>query len=106
MKLTEITMPFGLLRASDHSWWDDVTFRQAKPEPTKPSINWSHVSDEYNWLAQEESGTAVLHSTKPTKLATLWYSPCASNAKPFRSYIPGTCDWEDSLVMRPGYEGN
>lgn len=23
----------------------------------------------------------------------------------FASYHPGTCDWKDSLVMRPGYEG-
>lgn len=21
------------------------------------------------------------------------------------SFTPGTCDWKDSLVMRPGYEG-
>lgn len=23
----------------------------------------------------------------------------------FASFAPGTCDWKDSLVMRPGYEG-
>ncbi len=69
---------------------------------TKPSINWSHVSAEYNYLAQDANGDVHLYGTEPPRLTTIWNMvvPYIS-ATAFASYVPGTCDWTDSLVKRP-----
>ena len=68
----------------------------------KPSINWSHVSPEYNHLAQDASGAGFLYCEEPYRMNTTWglESPYI-RASTFTSYVPGTCDWTDSLVKRP-----
>ena len=69
---------------------------------TKPSIDWSHVSPEYNYLAQDANGRGYLCGKNPHRIDTAWSmeSPyiCATA---FTSYTPGTCYWKDSLVERP-----
>ena len=69
---------------------------------TKPSIDWSHVSPEYNYLAQDSSGDGYLCGKNPHRMNVVWSmeAPCLS-ATAFTSYEPGTCDWKDSLVERP-----
>ena len=69
---------------------------------TKPSIDWSHVSPEYNHLAQDASGAGFLYCEEPYRMNTTWglESPYI-RASTFTSYVPGTCDWKDSLVERP-----
>ena len=69
---------------------------------TKPSIDWSHVSPEYNYLAQDANGDGHLYGKEPLRLTTIWnmVSPYIS-ATAFTSYVPGTCNWKDSLVKRP-----
>ena len=69
---------------------------------TKPSIDWSHVSPEYNYLAQDANGRGYLCGKNPHRIATAWSmeSPYIS-ASAFTSYTPGTCDWQDSLIERP-----
>ena len=69
---------------------------------TKPSIDWSHVSPEYNYLAQDENGGGYLYGKQPSRRTSAWdtESPFLS-ATTFTSYKPGTCDWKDSLVKRP-----
>ena len=70
---------------------------------TKPSIDWSHVSPEYNYLAQDSSGQGYLCGKKPQRMDYAWDmgpSPYI-RATTFTSYVPGTCDWKDSLVKRP-----
>ena len=69
---------------------------------TKPSIDWSHVSAEYNYLAQDANGDGYLCGKEPSHHTSAWdmESPYLS-ATTFTSYEPGTCDWEDSLVKRP-----
>ena len=70
---------------------------------TKPSIDWSHVSPEYNYLAQDSSGQGYLCGKKPHRMDYAWDmgpSPYI-RATTFTSYEPGTCDWKDSLVKRP-----
>ena len=69
---------------------------------TKPSIDWSHVSPEYNYLAQDENGGGYLYGKQPSRRTSAWdtESPFLS-ATTFTSYVPGTCDWKDSLVKRP-----
>lgn len=82
---------------------------------TKPSINWDHVSPEYNWLALDKSDDAdlncFLYTGKP--LLSPWEerwgilaSAKYASAEGFASLDRGTCDWNESLVMRPGYKGD
>ena len=68
----------------------------------KPSIDWSHVSPEYNYLAQDANGRGYLCGKNPHRIDTAWSmeSPYIS-ASAFTSYTPGTCNWKDSLVERP-----
>ena len=69
---------------------------------TKPSIDWSHVSPEYNYLAQDKNGDGYLCGKEPSRHTSAWdmESPYLS-ATTFTSYEPGSCDWKVSLVKRP-----
>ena len=68
----------------------------------KPSIDWSHVSSEFNYLVQDSDGEGYLCGEDPACVESGWGSEshyiCAGA---FTSYEPGTCDWRDSLVKRP-----
>ena len=68
---------------------------------TKPSIDWSHVSSEYNYLAQDSNGDGYLCGKNPHRMSMAWSMETPIRATTFTSYVPGTCDWEDSLVKRP-----
>ena len=70
---------------------------------TKPSINWEHVRDEYNYLAQDIDGSAWLYWEEP-KLSELGWAAELGDfalADSHASYTPGTCDWKETLVKRP-----
>ena len=67
----------------------------------KPSIDWSHVSSEYNYLVQDSDGEGYLCGKNPHRMSMAWSMETPILAMPFTSYVPGTCDWEDSLVKRP-----
>jgi hypothetical protein len=121
--LTKITTPFGLLDPEtqvllrshggpyehfnshgqwvtcDPFWQKSIAYRVK--QKSKPSIDWSHVSPEYKWLAQNPSGTPFLFVSKPVPGIDHWVTGgSAVVAKTFASYKPGTCDWKDSLVER------
>ena len=69
---------------------------------TKPSIDWSHVSEDFQYLAMDEDGLHHLFAEKPEPVVLEW----AANgryihAEYFASFTPGTCNWCDSLVKRP-----
>lgn len=72
---------------------------------TKPSIDWSHVSEEYNWMATDEDRETHLYIAKPIMGFEGCWLPCRSHgfikAEQFTSLKPGTCHWKDSLVERP-----
>ena len=68
----------------------------------KPSIDWSHVSSEYNHLVQDSDGEGYLCSEEPLCVESGWGSESSYTlASIFTSYEPGSCDWRDSLVKRP-----
>ena len=71
----------------------------------KPSINWEHVSNEFNYLAEDPDGAAYLYEKKPFTAQDVWgVSDSLSEvaeAFMFASYVKGTCDWKDSLIQRP-----
>ena len=87
---------------------DKAMIYRVKPAPfTPPSIDWSHVSGDFNWLAVDRDGRAWLSGEKPTMRSTYWSAPTRHYpANVFASFDPGTVDWRDSLIMRPGYEGD
>ena len=68
----------------------------------KPSIDWSHVSPEYGYLFQDSDGEGYLCHDKPSRIESGWNTESHYiSADVFTSYVPGNCDWEDSLVKRP-----
>ena len=71
---------------------------------TKPSIDWRHIRSEYQYLAQDANGNAWLFWEKPeTSFDCCWYATqgmCAE-AESHVSYVPGICDWKESLIKRP-----
>lgn len=73
---------------------------------SKPSIDWSQVSDKYNFLTRSKNGHAYLHTIEPKLGCASWYTLLAeegysANADTHQSYTPGNCDWKDSLIQRP-----
>src|SRR5690554_1610547 len=83
------------------SWnWDAKEYRIK--EPTKPSINWDHVHPDYKWVATDADGENLLNRKEPR---AGWYEWVGGQhwvgACIFKSFIPGDCDWKESLVQRP-----
>ena len=72
---------------------------------TKPSIDWSHVSEEFQYLAMNKEGLHLLFAEEPTRGDVEWTAPAPYElyilAEHFASFVPGTCSWKDSLVKRP-----
>ena len=88
------------------SWEEDLTYRLAPRPLTKPSVDWTSVGAMWNAMATEYSGTTWLHARKPQWSDGRWIGGRGGLiATNYASFVPGTCDWRDSLVMRPGYEG-
>jgi hypothetical protein len=74
---------------------------------TKPSINWDHLNPECICLARDANGRGYFYSEIPEQGATSWILGAPEcGVVGFASYDPGTCDWKDSLVIRPGHEVN
>ena len=69
---------------------------------TKPSIDWSHINENFKWLAMDADGKFHIYTDKPLQGERQWTTnlPCTP-AINFASFTPGTCDWTDSLVERP-----
>lgn len=86
------------------SWdWSRSEYRIAVQ---KPSIDWSHVSPLYNFLAVDDDEYAHLYQHKPFIRHGDWEDPTdrkvyAPRASTFASYKRGDCDWRESLVERP-----
>lgn len=76
----------------------------------KPSINWDHISPEYNYLATDRGGYSYLYKKKPITDQDIWISPDDSGYSGylttlgFVSFKPGNGEWTESLVCRPGME--
>ena len=81
--------------------WYEYEYRIAV---TKPSINWEHVHPDYKWMATDQNGRTFLYKSEPYISRHLWVSEFHTPAASYASFIAGTCDWQDSLVVRPGVE--
>ena len=112
---------YGIWRPCDNpSWdWSAYAYRVALTKPTgdwhsldyrvaltKPSWDWSHVSDEINFLVRDSDGEVMGLTSRPYPDNRWWRfgGGVVIAAKYIASYEPGTCDWRDSLVVRPGYK--
>lgn len=88
--------------------WMPVSIYRIAPEPLTPdSIDWSHVAPEYNFMARDCDGRGWLFKSKPLLKADMWDAPMENTfgVAGFASYRRGTVEWQDSLVIRPGYKG-
>jgi hypothetical protein len=82
------------------SWSLTSTYR-AKSRP-KPSIDWTQVTPNFKWLAQDGYGSAYLYENQPESGHAMWKTPGEIHeVRAFVSYDPGDCDWRDSLIQRP-----
>jgi hypothetical protein len=80
-----------------------TVYRITKPELTKPSIDWDHVEDWVTCMATDVNGVTNQWEYVPAAGDWVWYNGgISASAMGFKSFRPGTCDWKDSLVMRPG----
>jgi len=83
--------------------WDWGTY-EYKVAPHRPSIDWSAVRHDYNWLAVDSNGAAYLYKEEPHMNTNYWDTEFGQvrNANVFASLnIPDGFDWKDSLVQRP-----
>jgi hypothetical protein len=75
--------------------------------PRPPSIDWSHVSDEFDYLVQFPTGEGLFSTSRPViRLEDGWSGWITdrgrtAEADTFASYRKGNVDWKDSLVERP-----
>lgn len=87
------------------SWnWCDLDYDIYEEPKTKPSIDWSHVNKDYKYMATDEDGDTHLYNKKPyIEDYGVWNvsSGFCKSAEAFVSFVPGTCNWKDSLVERP-----
>jgi hypothetical protein len=80
-----------------------TVYRITKPELTKPSIDWDHVDDWVTCMATDQIGRHQFFESRPVKDTWGWVSDGRIEmVEAFKSFRPGTCDWKDSLVMKPG----
>lgn len=97
----EITRGDSWISAAIPTWdWYHYDYRIAI---TKPSINWDHVSEKYNYLAVNENGQSYLYGDKPSVGSSAWRYNGGNfmiAADSHASFKPGTCDWKDSLISR------
>lgn len=88
--------------ASSNPAWDWLN-TQYRIKVTKPSIDWSHVADRFNYLSRDKIGGYILSTMKPTGRHIdghfMGRGECL-DASVFSSLDPGTCDWKDSLICR------
>lgn len=71
-----------------------------------PSIDWSHVPNEYKYLAVDENEVVYVYENKPTLRNTTWNVDKGkyTSLKGLKSLNRGNIDWRFSLITR-GYEG-
>jgi len=93
------------------SWdWGSKKYRIAE---AKDSVDWSEVPRGFNYMARDLDGDVFVRISKPEIGPDFWCW-CDNNknylinreGQPplLKSYKRGSCDWDDSLVIRPGAE--
>lgn len=71
---------------------------------TKPSIDWSQVSEKYRYLARDGIGEVYLYVDRPERNNRNWWTDDFLGfavADVFKSLDVGDCHWTESLIERP-----
>lgn len=77
--------------------------------PKRPmSIDWDALKDEYICAARDAFGTPYAYTKEPkTEYGQWMFKSHDTKAVPIislKSYDPGTVEWDESLIWRPGHE--
>lgn len=99
---------YGTWAEAYPTWIFDAIYRAKTVALTKPSINWDHVAPQFVAMATDSYGYSRLFEEQPTAIKGTGYyqDGWGQMVHTHASFIPGTCDWKDSLLMRPGYGGD
>ena len=105
-KYNETWLPLVYIHSEIRKLNREIVNYKYRIKPTKPSIDWSQVSDKFNYLARDESGLIYLYENKPEVAHDGWSSVAGVGgmivwAVTFKSLEVGTCNWTESLVERP-----
>lgn len=87
--------------------WLAYDYRIAKLK-IQDSINWDHIAPEFICHARDIDGSVRIFENKPEVSNAVWYHEEGKSrvVNFLTSFKQGTVSWEDSLVMRPGYESH
>ena len=88
-------------RASAPFFFGAVTYRVTPKPLTKPDVPWHMMADWVKAVARDEDGTIWAYEDVPVCHESLWSGSDLSNHLDAFKIEPGTCDWRDSLVLRP-----
>ncbi len=89
-------------------WVDEAPPPEPTPATTKPSVDWSQIAEPFDWIARDQDGRTFAIDKEPAADGANWLAKdarCRRIDGLIPSYRPGTCDWRDSLICRPGKEG-
>ena len=69
----------------------------------QPLINWSHVHNDFQWIAQDASGLCYLYAVEPRINGAQWSTGANKmvGASSFASFKPGRGDWKLLKFKRP-----
>lgn len=76
-----------------------VNGETAPASQTKPQVPWGEVDARFMWAARDENGRVWAYREMPDAHYDQWKD--GNEAQEIKC-PPGTCDWRDSLVKRPG----
>lgn len=109
------------ISCNDCTWYDSKDCQQFividyyYRIPKRPmSIDWSVLKDEFICAARDRFGHPLAFTHAPSNRSDEGWSwdntaydfgDCC-NIKGLKSYDPGTVDWAESLIWRPGYANN
>jgi hypothetical protein len=79
-------------------------YRLAPVPLTKPDPPWHMLADWVQWVARDSYGVCSGFELKPDATNVWWIALGQCRLLDVLKFDPGTCDWKDSLVMRPGVE--
>lgn len=77
-----------------------------RQKPTYPSVDWTPIHKDYQWLAKYSNGNGLFFTTEPSMDHSIERWVYFGGGKDCRadllsSYKPGSCNWRESLVRRP-----
>lgn len=92
------------------SWYSDGIYRAIPAPLTKPSVDWTILSDKIAGIARDASGSVFAYAEKAIcdHEALIWRKGNSGMIHLSQEFLPsvtpGTCGWQDSWVPNPRYK--